>query len=341
MARVSYGTNTAQQLQFSAITSRGAHALMWAYYLTSATLALLALDDVVEPVIVYLSVLIFGAICVVLVHSTGERSSVSVSIFVIAASLAATLISLWNTLGGGFSQWYVGAAALTMFYLSMRGRVMFAWLGFAMISLAVLAWGLTTHDRGFDALILVLWQVPMVAIGTLFSWGMRRMCARLALIHDNELARVAIEAAALARVAERTRRLAAVEATIGPQLHRIAAGGDLTTNDRHEFLVAQERLRDGLRARQLDLPEITAAVRSARQRGVTVVLLDDHYPLALASDELVPVIAASVRMLNATTEGTVTIRLVPAGRKLLATLVADGEEYRRVDLATTKGSPSH
>ncbi|WP_010203875.1 hypothetical protein [Salinibacterium sp. PAMC 21357] len=329
-----------QRLQLPEITSRGAHLLIWIYFVTMSGLALLALDDVYVPAIVYLSILIFGAIWLALTRDTNERVSVRVSLFVIAASVLTTLLSSWNAITGGFSQWYVGAGALAMFYLGLRGRDLLAWVGFAAIGLATIAWGLTTEDRLVEAFVLVARQAPIVLVGSLFSFGMKRTSRKLEHVHEADTIRVAAEAAALARTAERSRRLASLDAAVGANLQRIADGEELSEEDRDELLIAEARLRDSLRARQLDLPEVVAAVQRARRRGVVVLLLDDRYPLALPSGALSSVIDASVRMLDAAHSGTVTIRLLPAGRQLLATLVADGDGYTRVELDSTTKGPS-
>ncbi|WP_341952907.1 hypothetical protein [Salinibacterium sp. TMP30] len=325
-------TAAPRRLELPEITGRGAHTLIWIYYATMSALALLSLEDVHSPAIVYLSIANFGAIWFVLTRDTAQRVRIGVCIFVISASVLATLLSSWNAIAGGFSQWYVGAGALAMFYLSLRGRDLYAWLGFSAIGLAVIAWGITTDDRLLEAIVLVARQAPIVLVGSLFSFGMKRTGRKLENVHEADTARVAAEAAALARTAERSRRLAALDSAVGRQLQRIAEGDDLSDDDRRELLIAEARLRDTLRARQLDLPEIVAAVQRARRRGVAVLLLDDRYPLALPSGALPRVSDAAVRMLDSAVTGTVTIRLLPAGRALLATMVADGKEYSRVEL---------
>lgn len=322
-----------RRLELSAITGRGAHLLIWVYFVTISSLALLALDDVHSPAPVFLSIGIFAAIWTALTCDRGERASIQVCVFVISASTVTVVLSSWNAAVGGFSQWYVGAGALAMFYLSLRGRNLMAWVGFTALGLATIAWGLSTPDRLIEAIMLVARQAPIVLVGSLFSFGMTLTSRKLESVHEAETARVAAEAAALARNAERSRRLAALDAAVGPQLRRIADGEELTDSDRHELLIAEARLRDSLRARQLDLPDIVAAVQRARRRGVIVLLLDDRYPLALPAGTLSALSDASVRMLDSADSGTVTIRLLPAGRPLLATLVTtQGDAYSRVEL---------
>ncbi|MEV8253107.1 hypothetical protein AB0O95_03980 [Rhodoglobus sp. NPDC076762] len=300
--------------------------------MTISALALLALDDVKSPLPVYVSIALFATVWFALTRDRDPRVSVGISGYVIVASVVATAISSNNSALGGFSQWYVGAGALAMFYLSLRRRDLLAWVGFAAIGAVVIGWGLSTEDRLLEAILLVARQAPFVLVGSLFSYGMRRTSQRLDGIHESETVRAAAEAAALARTAERSRRLAGLDAAVGAQLQRIADGVELTAEERSELLIAEARLRDGLRARQLDLPEIVSAVQRARRRGVTVVLLDDRYPMPLPTGGIRSITEAAVRVLDSATAGVVTIRLLPAGRPLLVTLVADDKDYSRVEI---------
>ncbi|MBH0098201.1 hypothetical protein I6E68_03495 [Salinibacterium sp. NSLL150] len=321
-----------RRLELPQITGRGAHTLIWIYFVTMSALALLSLDDVRSPVPVYISIGLFATIWLVLTRDTQPRVGVGVSVYVIVASVAASALSSDNAITGGFSQWYVGAGAIAMFYLSLRRRDLLAWIGFAAIGATVILWGFTTDDRLLEAIVLVARQAPFVLVGSLFSLGMRRTSQRLDGIHGAETARAAAEAAALARTAERSRRLVALDSAVGAQLQRIADGVELTTAERDELLIAEARLRDSLRARQLDLPEIVAAVQRTRRRGISVVLLDDRYPHPLPPGTLPLITEAAVRILDSASIGAVTIRLLPAGRPLLATLVADDDEYSRIEI---------
>jgi len=329
-----------RQLELPQITGRRAHALIWFCFATNAMLALLSLDDVRSDAIAIVTITLHGAVWLALTLDTGPRLKVSTGVVVIAICVLATVIASPNSITGGFSQWYVGAAALAMFYVSLRGRTALAWFGFAAVAVAVVWWGLSTEDRLVEAIVLVARQVPYVLVGSLFSFGMRRTGQRLEGAHAAETARAAAEAANLARSAERARRLATLDAAVGSQLKRIADGAELTDDERQELLVAEAQLRDSLRARQLDLPQIVASVRRARRRGVTVLMLDDRYPLPVPPGDLSKVIDASVRMLDSATSGTVTIRLLPAGRPVLTTLVADGDEYSRVEIPAAEHHPA-
>ncbi|QAV70269.1 hypothetical protein ESZ53_07330 [Salinibacterium sp. UTAS2018] len=320
------------RLDLPQITGLGAHLLIWNYFVTISVLALLSLDDVHSAVPVWISIALFGSVWFVLTHDAQPRVGLGVSIYVSVACVVSTAISSNNSIVGGFSQWYVGAGALAMFYLSLRRRDLVAWLGFVGIAITVLLWGLSTDGRLLEAILLVARQAPYVLVGSLFSFGMRRTRHRLDDIRSIETSRAAAEAAALARTAERSRRLAGLDAAVGAQLQRIADGVELTDDDRAELVIAEARLRDSLRARQLDLPEIVSAVQRARRRGATVVLLDDRYPLPLPSAALAAVTEAAVRTLDDAVTGAVTIRLLPAGRALVATMVTDDAGFSRIEI---------
>lgn len=324
--------DSSNRLEVPEITGRAAHIVLWVIYATMSLLALLALGDVHHPAPVYISIALFGAITFLLVRDTQPRVGWGVCLFVIVASVCATLLSSWNTVNGGFSQWFVSTGAFAMFYLLLRGRDAAAWIGFSAIGLVVIAWGFTTDDRLPEAILLVARQVPIILVGSLFVFGMKLTSRRLESVQAAITARVSAEAAALARAAERSRRLAELDHVVGPQLKRIAHGDELSEDDRRELLIAEARLRDGMRARQLDLPAVVAAVARARRRGVGVLLLDDRYPAPVPSESLSDINEAAVRMLEAAAGGTVTIRLLPAGRTLLATMVSDGDAYSRIEL---------
>jgi len=67
----------------------------------------------------------------------------------------------------------------------------------------------------------------------------------------------------------------ALEEFATPLLERLATGVTPTAAERTEYALAEAQLRDGLRAGVLMVPEVVAAARAARERGVEVVLLDD------------------------------------------------------------------
>ncbi|WP_280385976.1 hypothetical protein [Nocardia wallacei] len=116
-------------------------------------------------------------------------------------------------------------------------------------------------------------------------------------------------------------------------LERIAAGDDLTGTERHESRLLEAELRDSLRAPALTTAALAAATRGARGRGVEVLLLDDG-GLSEAADGLVStVLDTAAQQLDKANAGSITVRILPPGRHVLATILVDGpSEMRRIEI---------
>jgi hypothetical protein len=196
----------------------------------------------------------------------------------------------------------------------------------------MLAWGATTPVGVGAAAVMMARQGLVLVVGTMFSIGLRRSSFDIEQLAREAAERAATEAVGLAETAERARRHAELAETVAPLLERIASGAPISAEDRREFAVAEAELRDGLRARGLRVPVVTEAARAARRRGVDVVLLDDSG--AGASDDEVEAFAAVVaEALHRSTDGRVTARLLPPGRPVLGTVVADGSAYLSQEVA--------
>ena len=98
------------------------------------------------------------------------------------------------------------------------------------------------------------------------------------------------------------------------------------------------RLRDILRSPLLDRPSLNASIWDARSRGVTVKLLDDRSEresaLPFSSRDLtknlrieepsLKTVCAAVQTLDQCESGdSVTVRLLPSGRGVFATIASD------------------
>ncbi|OAK51483.1 hypothetical protein [Rhodococcoides kyotonense] len=124
-------------------------------------------------------------------------------------------------------------------------------------------------------------------------------------------------------------------------LGRIA---DRTLDDatRREAVLVEATLRDSIRAKALDVPDIAQAARAARERGVTVHLLDDGglgpYETAVADE----IRGAIVGHLRCATSGSITVRILPAGRPTLAAVVVQsGDHTERYEFPAPTGEQAH
>lgn len=320
-------TARARRLEMIELTGWGARALIWSYWATMAGLMFWTIDEVREPVPSYVAIVILAAVALALSLDTADQLSMGVTLFVIAAGVTNCLLVSWQLLQIGYAQWFLGAATIGLFFLCLRGRILWAWIGYVLICAVTVSWGLTS-EIGLAASLLALGrQLPVVLIGTLFATGLRRTGDDIERLTTESTRRAADEAATVATAREREERLVALGELATPMLERLASGAPITDVDRLEYALAEAELRDGLRAPSLVLPDVSAAARSARRRGVEVVLLDDSDPGALSAGDLARAATRISALINATTDGRVTARLLPSGRDSIATIVVDGEEH--------------
>ena len=318
---------TTARLEMIELSGWGARILIWTYFATIAILAIWTIEDVREPWPIFVAVIIFGLACLALSLDVGERLSLRVSVFVIASGVATCLLVSWQLIDLGYSQWCVGATAVALFYMCLRGRTALAWVGFALVCVTTLIWGLTVESRFDDAVIVVSRQLPVLIVGTLFAIGLRRTSDEIRRLTTERTMRAGAEAATIATAREREERLLALGEFATPMLERLASDQPITPDDRLEYALAEAELRDGLRAPSLVLPDVSAAARSARRRGVEVVLLDDSDPSLLGPGDLARAASRIAVLINASKGGRVTARLLPPGRETIATIVVDGAEH--------------
>lgn len=322
-----------QDLGLVDLSGRGARALILVFLLTMAALALWSIEGVRAPGFTAVAVVLFTVACVVAVRDRGARMSLRPALIVIAIGVANTILLSWNLVDLGYTQWYLCAAVVALFYLCLRRRVAVAWLGMAGVTAVTMLWGATTPFGVEGGILAVVEQLPIIIVGTLFATGLRRSATQIQRLNEQITERTAREADAEATALERHARMRALEDFAAPMLERLASGEPPTAAERREYALAEAELRDGLRAGSLMVPEVVAAARAARQRGVDVVLLDDSAGAAPQGDSLALVSQRVVAALDAGSRGTVTARLLPPQRGVVATIVVDGEHYSREDIA--------
>lgn len=311
--------------QLVSLTGTGARAFLWLYFAATAALALWTLPDTRQPVLVIVVLALYAGMCLAIHFDDGQLLSIPATLPAITVGPVSVLVLSWHLVPGGYTAWYVGAATAALFLVNLRGRILLAWVGCALFVAAVLIAGATSSLGLPLATLIATRQSAVVAVGTLAALGLRRTGERIREVTAEASVRGAAEAAGAAIAQERARRLAELRTSVVPLLQRIASS-PISAEDRSEFAVAEAELRDGLRARGLRIPEVTEAARAARRRGVDVVLLDDSDGQAPEGGihEFASVVA---EVLHSAVDGRVTARLLPPGRPLLGTVVADGSSY--------------
>ena len=324
---------SAQDLGLVDLSGRGARALIAVFVVTMALLALWSIEGVRAPVFTAVAVVLLAAASVVAVRDRGARMGLGPAVVVIVIGVANTILLSWHLISLGYTQWYLCAAVVALFYLCLRRRVALAWVGMAGVTGVMLVWGATTPFGVGGGILAIAEQLPILIVGTLFATGLRRSAAQIQRLNRQITERTAREADAEATALERDARMRALEEFATPLLERLATGTTPTPAERREYALAEAQLRDGLRAGVLMVPEVVAAARAARERGVEVVLLDDSAGAGPEGDSLVLVSERVVAALGASSGGTVTARLLPPERAAIATIVVDGESYSREDVA--------
>ena len=314
------------------LTSPGARAIVWLYFTTNAILAVWTIGGMRVPWHVALALVLVGALALAITFDTHEQLSLPVTIAaLLVGPLNAALLS-WDLLYVGYNSWFIGVGAATLFLVCIRGRIALAWLGFAILTAVMLIWGASDPIGIGSVAVMMARQALVLTVGTMFAIGLKRTEKVIDKLTRAAAERAAAEAAGVAESTERARRHAELAESVAPLLERIASGEPLSAADRREFAVAEAELRDSLRARGLRIPVVTEATRAARRRGVDVVLLDDSGTDAPDS-ELAAFAAVIAEALDGTFDGRVTARLLPPGRPVMGTVVADGSHYVKHEVA--------
>ena len=332
-------TERGKRIEMVELTSRGARQLVWAYFITMVVLAIWTIDGVRNPYPSALAVFAFACISIIFTFCSANRLPVDWTWVVIGLSVVSTGLALWQLKPEpGYASWVVGAAGTALFFVGLRGRLLLSWVGFALLALVIVAWGITVGPGLESALLAAARQAAVLIVGTLFATGLRRTGDEVERLTDEATDRAISESQQTAVEQERRERLLALGEFVTPLLARLASGAKISARERIEFALAEAELRDGLRARALQVPVIAAAAREARRRGVEVVLLDDSDSSTIDPDHVTVTAARIAELLDAANDGRVTARLLPAGRDAIATIVVDGAEHRSESIATTPRS---
>lgn len=233
--------------------------------------------------------------------------------------------------------WSVGAGTALATFLCVRGRTALAWLGMlSMIAVvALFAW----HDGlgpRYGVGISIVNLGPLL-MSTFFAYTLRPAAHDLYELRAASTRKAEAEAAAAAELDERLAQTARLDQLVRPLLDTLAGPDPIDPRLGTECLLAEAQLRDSLRAPALTTGTLLPAARHARERGVEVVLTDDH-----GLDGTDPAAAARIRAtltaeLDAVRTGSVHIRILPPHRPTLVTLVHTDANHgtRRLDFDRT------
>ncbi|GAB83797.1 cytochrome d ubiquinol oxidase subunit II [Gordonia rubripertincta] len=224
-------------------------------------------------------------------------------------------------------------------------RPLFAWVGaFCATGLAAVGGEIIGIGYAIGA-GNTLFCYPVLVLATLFGLMAIPMPDRLRSLREQAFAQAAEEAATAASADERRRQLERLDAGARPILEQIAGGHEFGPEEARDVRLTEAQLRDTIRAPGWDAPEVGEAVWAVRRLGISVRLLDDGALDDYASDDLADestpgslarrMLVEELTAVAATSadHGSVTARILPAGRDVLASIVVDvGLRMRRVEV---------
>jgi len=318
-----------------ALDSEGASLILGVFIVTNVVFAFTTITRLSADWPAYLAVVIVSAAGVLLVRPHPDPFPLRDSLLVVGAVAASTALLSWFLPADGSvgrESWHLGSNTWLLWFLILRGRAGLAWTAALIMAAITAAWTASTGRSALTGVMMVDTQLALLVVASLFVTGLRRSARRI-----NELTERSVDAAAAAATAEaarqvRLQRAAEVAAVSVPLLERVATGEPLDDAERARMREAEARLRDGVRGRALATPTVLDAAAEARGRGVEVTLLDDR-GAGLASGDAMARIDESVSSALASATGSVTVRLLPAGREEALTVVTvDGDHVGRLAL---------
>ena len=309
------------------LNSPSGRILLGIYGAGTTLVAVLNLGGLVSPIAGIAALGLLWVALVVLALPGDDPLTLPLTAAVLGATTAITLLSSWNIASPnnpGYSAWHLGAVTIVFLVLALRGRRSLAWAGFGVLALVTLVSTLGTGQQPLGAVNDLARQAGTLAIGTLFALVLRRAGRTIAAIHTAQVVRASREASSAADSRERSAQNERLERDARPALERLLHPQPLSAAELHAIAMLEASLSDGIHAAGFGSPAVAAEVRSARGRGVRVILVDDRgTDLDDADRQLAETaLVTELRMLHS---GTVTARLSPAGSPEVASIVVSGD----------------
>lgn len=325
--------NTEQDVRdLLGMRSRAALSIVVLYAVTCFTCALSTLDGMTTPWPALLAAVVCVAGGFTLIGAPGDPLPREVSLGLIAVgpvSSGLVFSAMPVPATSALQTWPLGCSVAIYTFMCVRGRTISAWIGLAAMIGTAIAWAVITGQGIGYAIGLSAINVAPLLMATFFALTIRPLGRSIFELRAQSTVRVASEAAASAVLDERDAQLRRLDHQARPLLGRIVAGPELLADDILVCQLLEADLRDSLRARALADTRLSQAARAARSRGVQVVMLDDRGDAELDDSVHAALTSSAAEELDGLAAGSATVRLLPAGRPVLATMLVDaGETYR-------------
>ena len=308
-----------------AISTKVMSLLCAVFVAVHITLGLLSLDMVSASGPVYFAMAIYlGAVALLLIPRPGKLPLGSAIAALGAVVLVTLLVNsvLPTDRWPGYASWHLAATYTVLVIINVRGRVLVSWIGVLLSAALMTLWASGTSMGVVGGLMLNIATAGWVTVSTGIGHLLRSNDRRVGQYSADARRAADWFATEQALHVARTEWLEHVRDVAGPGLRRIAdASHDVTEAERQELKLIEAQFRDEIRGRVLATDEVVEAARHARERGVTVQLLDDRRQ-DLAPRMLAAVSDRVVKILNDARTGTVTARARPEGGTLAVTIYA-------------------
>lgn len=214
--------------------------------------------------------------------------------------------------------WHVAGVATLMAVIALRQHLLMAWVGVSIMAVQVLTWGgieILFNSGIFGALMLV---------AAAHSAAITLAATSKAVVDYREQA-LATAAATAAKTAARNERQLRVEKALEvalPFLNKIEnLEGKLSEAEKRQALGLEAQLRDQIRGRHFDSPQLLAEITAARERGVEVQVLDDGGLELLQESQRERILTEVARYVSKVETGKLVLRSV-ADEKWVVTITA-------------------
>lgn len=241
------------------------------------------------------------------------------SILTSSLALTAVVVTLCINTELGLGLWCVDIGIYLIALLIVRGNPAVAGTIGALALGAILVWSIVRDVSAADRTQLLVEPLLALLVGVLWLATSHWVGRTSRALHNS-----AAVAQMQARATEEANSaqdlvLDQIHSGVAPLLNRITQGTELTVSDRLEASVLEAGIRDRLRSPDIATPAVELAAREARLRGVDVVILGIPESLEQSQESASSVNIASV--ISGIRSGRVTIRRLPAGRDMYATVV--------------------
>jgi len=195
--------------------------------------------------------------------------------FDLAVSIALPLLAtsqLDASGDNGYATWYVAAVGTLMTIAAARRQLVVAWLGVIALAVQTMVWAGPLALGSLGVIGSVVW----VAIAHALTSALANSARETRRYAQAEREAAAWQAAQDAYLFEGRMRLAHTNRVAAPMLRRIIdRDGILSESQRDECRRLEAAIRDEIRGRMLLTDAVRVEVQRARERGMTVTLLDE------------------------------------------------------------------